>query len=124
MSARTPEQVHHLFAERFKAGDLDGLVALYEDNAALAIQPGQVLTGKPAIREGVNGFLGMQGQFSMEPRVAVEGIDLALLCSNWTLAITGPDGQPTTLAGCAIDVVRKQPDGTWLIAIDNPWGTG
>jgi len=36
---------------------------------------------------------------------------------------TGPDGNPVNLASTATDVLRQQPDGTWRVIIDNPWGT-
>ncbi len=27
------------------------------------------------------------------------------------------------MSGRASDVLRQQPDGSWLFVIDNPWGT-
>jgi ketosteroid isomerase-like protein len=34
MAATTPEQIHRLFEDSFNAGDLDGLMELYEPDAA------------------------------------------------------------------------------------------
>ena len=48
---------------------------------------------------------------------------MALFCSKWSLTGTGPDGKPMQLGGLSSDILRRQADGTWLIAIDNPWGT-
>ena len=45
MPASTPEQIHRLFEDMFNAGDLDGLMELYEPDAALIAQPGSVPTG-------------------------------------------------------------------------------
>ena len=45
MPASTPEQIHRLFEEAFNAGDLDGLMELYEPDAALIAQPGSVAHG-------------------------------------------------------------------------------
>jgi len=45
MPASTPEQIHRLFEEAFNAGDLDGLMELYEPDAALIAQPGVSPTG-------------------------------------------------------------------------------
>jgi ketosteroid isomerase-like protein len=42
---------------------------------------------------------------------------------EWTLSGTGQDGKPVTMGGLSADVLRRQPDGRWLIAVDNPWGT-
>jgi len=38
--------------------------------------------------------------------------------------MTGPDGQPTAMAGKAIEVVRRQADGTWRFIVDDPWARG
>jgi len=125
MTAHEPEEAHRLWGERFNAADLDGLLALYEPNATLVPQPGQAASGAEAIREALGGFLDLKLAFDwVETRPAIRAGDLALLHSRWTLSGTGPDGSPLNLSGTTADVVCRQPDGTWLLAIDNPWGTG
>jgi ketosteroid isomerase-like protein len=125
MPAREPGEVHRLWADRFEDGDLEGLPALYEPNASLAPEPGQVVTGTTAIRETLSGLLGMRATFELrEAKPPIRSGDLALLHSSWTLAGTGSDGSPLNLSGTTADVVRRQADGTWLYAIDNPWGGG
>ena len=125
MAAREPEAVQRLWAARFKAGHLEGLLALYEPNATLMPQPGQAASGTAAIRGALGGFLGLKPTFDwLETKPAIRAGDLALLHSRWTLSGTGPDGRPLDLSGTTADVVRRQSDGTWLFAIDNPWGTG
>jgi ketosteroid isomerase-like protein len=42
MAARRPEEVDQLFVQAFSAGDLETLVALYEPDAALVPQSGQL----------------------------------------------------------------------------------
>ena len=42
------------FVGRFQRRDVDGLLELYEPEAAFVPQPGQVLTGIAAIREALN----------------------------------------------------------------------
>jgi ketosteroid isomerase-like protein len=48
--------------------------------------------------------------------------DLALYCSKWQLKGSSEDGSPIQYEGTSTDVLRRQADGSWLIAIDNPWG--
>ena len=50
--------------------------------------------------------------------------DLALVTAEWQLAMTGPDGNPATMTGQSVEVLRRQPDGRWLFAIDFPFGVG
>ena len=49
--ARQPEDLDRLFLERANAGDVDGVVELYEPQAVLAFPPGQLAVGAAAIRE-------------------------------------------------------------------------
>jgi ketosteroid isomerase-like protein len=44
MAAKTPEDVDRLFEERVNAGDVDGVLALYEPGATLVMPEGD-LTG-------------------------------------------------------------------------------
>jgi len=121
MAARRPEEVDQLFAQAFSAGDLEALVALYEPDAALVPQPGQVATGREAIREALQGFLTLCGEFRMEVKGVVETGDFALVRSNWSLSGAGPGGCLVDLSGRGAEVVRRQPDGSWLYVIDNPF---
>jgi len=122
MAAREPGDIHRLFAESFRAGDLDGLMRLYEPDAVSQPRSGDLIRGKKAIRGAFERFLAMKGKFDLQPRRVIASNDVALLISKWMLAGTGPDGAPVTVAGEATDVARRQPDGTWLLAIDNPYG--
>jgi len=36
--------------------------------------------------------------------------------------VSEADGKAVTRSGIATDVARRQPDGTWLIVVDNPYG--
>lgn len=121
MHATTPEDVDRLFGERVNAGDLDGLVALYEPDATLVTQDAGTLRGRAAIREYLSGLTAMKATIDMgTSRVVPAGTDLAVVHHDWQATITMPDGQQTTLTGKATEVVRRQPDGTWLFALDDP----
>lgn len=122
MPATTPEEVHSQFAEYFAAGDIDGIISLYEADAAFMPQPGQTVQGLEAIRSALGAFLALKGEFEMQPAKAIRTGDLALLYARWFIKGTGPDGNTIELRGHTSDVVRRQSDGTWLFAIDNPYG--
>ena len=122
MSATTPEALHRLWADGVNRGDLDALDALYEPEAAFVTQPGSVVTGRAAIREANAGLLALKPRATLELLTTVRTGDLALLVSRWSLEGTGPDGEPVAVAGQTSDVARRQADGTWRFAVDNPWG--
>jgi len=121
MPARKPEECDTLLGEALNRGDLEAAVALYEPNAAFVAEPGKVVTGHAAVREAMKGFLAIKPKFSMDVS-AVQNGDLAVLRSKWKVNGTGPDGKPVSMSGNGIEVVRRQPDGTWLFVIDNPAG--
>jgi uncharacterized protein (TIGR02246 family) len=122
MPATTPAQVHDLWTSAFVARDLSQLLALYEPDAVLAPSPDERLEGHGAIRAVLEGFLALQPTFRMGPAQVVQGGNLAVLFSPWQLAGTAPNGNEVRMAGVTADVVRRQADGNWLIAIDNPFG--
>jgi uncharacterized protein (TIGR02246 family) len=125
MPAHTAEGCDALFAQYLNAGDLDGLVALYEPCASLVQQSGTPASGTAAIRAGLAGFVAMQPRITMNViRVVRSGDDLAVLYNDWSLSAKGPDGNPIALTGKAIEIVRRQKDGTWLFAVDDPFARG
>ncbi|MDQ2962357.1 MAG: SgcJ/EcaC family oxidoreductase [Pseudomonadota bacterium] len=124
MSAQTPEDIDRLFAEALNAGKLDALVALYEPQATLAPMPDKLVTGTAAIREALAGFLAGKPRMSLTPRLVAQAGELAVVSAKWELSMTGTDGKPANMTGQSVEVVRRQPDGRWLFAIDLPFGTG
>jgi uncharacterized protein (TIGR02246 family) len=122
MTELPPESAHDAFRACFKAGDLEGILALYEDHAALVQGDGKTTTGKAAVRDMMAGFLALGGDFELTTRYAVRMGELALLSNRWTLRGTGRDGQTLDMSGQTTEVVRRQADGRWLYVIDHPWG--
>jgi len=105
--ATRPEDLGRLFIVRGNAGDLDGLVALYEPDAMLAFPPGEVTVGREAIRRVYERFLAGKPTLRGEQRPALRHGDLALTSTR-------------IATGATAEVARRQPDGTWLWVIDQP----
>jgi SAM-dependent methyltransferase/ketosteroid isomerase-like protein len=107
--ARAPEDLGEFFIERASAGDVEGLVALYEPDAVLAFAPGRVAVGHDEIRAAYRELLAGRPAFaSGGQRPPLRNGDLALTSTRL------PGG------GTTVEVARRQPDGTWLWAIDQP----
>jgi ketosteroid isomerase-like protein len=108
--AMTPEDITRLFVERSNAGDADGVAALYEPDAVMAYPPGSQTVGRDAIRAFWASAL--EGG----PRFAYEEPLPTLISGDIAMTSTPPkDG-----GGARAQVVRRQPDGSWLRLLDHP----
>jgi len=105
--ATEPNDLERFFVERANAGDVEGLVALYESNAILAYGNGEVANGLDEIREFLVRFLADRPQ--LDPGIqaaALRSGDLALTSSRLS------NGDLTA------EVARRQADGSWLWVVD------
>jgi len=125
MSARTPGDCDRLFEEHVNAGAVEAVVALYEEGGSLVRHDGGVATGHAAIREVIARLAAIQPKLRNDVvRVVPAGDDLALVYNDWRMSAKGRDGKPMERAGKAVEVVRRQADGTWRFVIDDPYARG
>jgi uncharacterized protein (TIGR02246 family) len=118
-----PEAVIERFSRLLAEGDLDAMVELYEPDATFAPQPGETVTGRDAIRSALGAFLAVRPRMSGTIEKVLCAGDTALVANRWSLSGTAPDGSAVEMAATSADVLRRRPDGSWGIVIDDPWGT-
>ncbi|WP_090943367.1 YybH family protein [Nonomuraea jiangxiensis] len=105
-----PEDITRLFVERSNAGDAEGVAALYEEDAVMAFPPGSQTVGRAAIQALWEKVLVNRPHFELEEPLPT------LISGDIALTSTPPkDG-----AGARAQVVRRQPDGSWLRVLDQP----
>jgi uncharacterized protein (TIGR02246 family) len=121
MPAYSPSEIHELFRSAFNRGDAEALIALYEPDAILVLNA-RIVTGREEIRKAYADILLRRGRMTLETRAVIESQEgLAVLHGSWMVeSAPGNRAEPVT-RGLSTDVVRKQPDGTWLCVIDNPY---
>ena len=121
MPAYNPAEIHTLFRHAFNLGDVEALIALYEPDAVLVVD-GKAVTGRERIRKALESFVARRGRMTLETRAVVEAPQgLAVLYGGWVIDPPGGLGAGIATRGLSTEVVRKQPDGTWLFVIDNPY---
>ncbi len=118
MPARSPEELGRLFQEAMRAGDIDALMALYEPGAVFPNQSGEPRTGTDAIRQELAPFAAMKPDMTIETQKMIQAGDIALTYSRWSMTT------PAQMSGRAIEIARRQQDGTWLYIIDDPFTLG
>jgi uncharacterized protein (TIGR02246 family) len=125
MPAMQPEELHRLISAAVTNRDLEAYLALYEPGAALAKQGGGVAVGSDAIRAEIAPFLAVRGTLTVNTAKVVATAEMALLRSRGAFSGVAPDGSPVTVPEHdANEVARRQPDGTWLFVVNDPWGVG
>jgi uncharacterized protein (TIGR02246 family) len=122
MKVYKPEDMNSAFAEAFNSGDIENLMALYEPSAVLVPMPGRLVEGTGAIRAALQELLALKGHMQSENQYALVHDDIALLRAKVHLAGTGPDGNRLEINNHTTEVVRRQPDGSWLYILDHPYG--
>ncbi|WP_339760361.1 nuclear transport factor 2 family protein [uncultured Hoeflea sp.] len=113
------EKVYDAWQDRFNAGDLDGLVALYADDVTYINPDGVELLGKAATRTDYEGLLSLKPMIEIGNRIHVIHQDIALSTNHWKLELTDEDGKVQNLTGGGIEVLRNYGDAGWLFIIDD-----
>lgn len=119
----SPTELLDQFSSCAAAGDVEGLVGLYELDAVFQPGPGAVFRGHDQIRQSLSEFIAISPQISYDgDHNIVEAGEIVLVASHWSMTATAPDGTTVRDGGISADVLRRQADGSWLIVIDQPRG--
>lgn len=108
-----------------KQEDFDTLMNYYTDDAILVIKPGMLAQGKEEIKAAFikiakyfnNSLVPTQGEM-----IFLEAGDTALVISQTLLDADKQESQ-YSMDRRATYVFKKNPQGEWLCAIDNSYGT-
>jgi uncharacterized protein (TIGR02246 family) len=124
MKAERPEQVIELVAAALNCGDVDSAIALYDPEATFAPEPDEEVKGLEGIRSALEQFAALKPRMQGEITKVLSAGGVALVMNRWRLEGMRPDGSPVEMGGHSADVLRRSPDGSWRVLIDDPWGAG
>ncbi len=114
MPASNPEDVGRLIVEAIGNGDVDSVIAMYEPEAAMPNQQGEVISGTDALRQNLAPFIASKPDLKVEVEKVIRAGDIALLYSRWSMT------KPEPASGRTVAVARRQPGGAWLFIVDDP----
>jgi ketosteroid isomerase-like protein len=111
-----PELLVEQLDKAFNEGDLEALLAFYEEAAVVVVEPGQTACGAVELRTFFSRILqtGLSARQLKTHILEADGV--ALFVSRWTLK---GDRERQFVA---TSVFRRQQDGRWKVLIDNPFG--
>ena len=126
MPAYNPEECDLLLFKVIESGDIEAALDLYEKDATFVVSANQTVTGHRAIRDVLKNMIGAESTGKLDHVTTVLSADgsIAFTRAKGSTTGKGPDGNFITTNFHSIEVVRKQSDGTWRIAIDDPSGSG
>jgi uncharacterized protein (TIGR02246 family) len=118
MPARNPEEICRLFQQYMAAGDLDSLLTIYDAEAVFLNQSGEVSTGKQGLRQELAPLAEAKAAFEFSIRQVIQSGDIALMHTKWEMS------SPQRMSVYAIEVARRQADGSWCWLIGDPFTVG
>jgi ketosteroid isomerase-like protein len=110
-----------VFEHYINAGDLASAVELYELSARVTPPASETPVEIDGIREMLTRLIGRRAQFKSTVARTVAAGDVAVLYTDWEISMNGAseDGAPPHKA---IEVLRRQTDGTWKLIVGDPEG--
>lgn len=105
----------------FNRGDLGTYLEAYEPDVLLMIEPGKTLQGRDALRVAMQRVIASGARVTqLASQIMAQG-DLALWVSRWRVEWLDRSGRSMLRESCGSSLFRKGTDGTWRVAIENPW---
>jgi ketosteroid isomerase-like protein len=117
MPAKSPEDICRLFQQYMAEGDIDSVLSVYDPEAVFLTQSGEVKKGE-GLRQELAPFAARKAIFEFDIKQVIQAGDIALMHTQWKVTT---DREMTVYA---IEVARRQPDGTWLWLIGDPFTVG
>jgi uncharacterized protein (TIGR02246 family) len=124
MLPSNPEDWPSVFEQHLNAGDLDKVMSLYEPDARFVAPSGKTLIGRDRIRQVIAGLIQSNTKFQSRVLRVSRIDDLALLYTDFDGTAVDGSGKTIELRSRAIEVLRRQPDGTWKLIIGDPNARG
>ena len=130
--AANPNALLRQLGQRIVAKDIDGIIALHEQHAAIVNYDLTVIRGRQDIRAFYLDWFKSNPVLTVNPlQTTISGGQkqpdgtllnrTASIMGTYSLTQDAADGTRETFTGNFCDIVRQQPDGTWLYVQDNPY---
>jgi ketosteroid isomerase-like protein len=112
------EEVHSLLADAYNTGDLATVLNMYDVNGIIVAEPENPVSGKEQFEAAVKAILSIKGKMEIKTVYCLQTGDLAVGRSEWSIK----DGSETKVSAKGVEVMKRQPNGTWKVVIDHAFG--
>ena len=122
---RDPADWPRAFTTCLEKGKLEEILALYEPEAQMLAPPrGELVEGHANIRAVVDGLIRSRARMESHVSRCVTTGDLAVLYTDFDGTAPDASGEMRKIRQRAIEVLRRQPDGTWKLVFGDPMARG
>jgi ketosteroid isomerase-like protein len=118
MAAKTPEEICSLFRQYMAEGDIDSVLSIYDPEVVFLNRARETRKGLEELREELAPFAAVKAIFDYKNTQVIQSGDIALMHTQWKVSA------PEPMSVYAIEVARRQPDGTWRWLIGDPFTVG
>ena len=119
-----PEDWPALFVQHLNAGELERVVALYEPEARFVSESGETAVGRERIRSVLEEMIELKTHLQSRVMKAIAIDDIALLYTDFQGTRLDSSGNAVAAHYKAVEVLRRQADGTWQLIVGDPTGRG
>jgi ketosteroid isomerase-like protein len=116
--AKTPEEICALFKGYMAAGDIESLLSFYDFEVTFLNESRELKRGKSEFRQELVPLAAAKPVFDFSIKQVIQSGDIALMHTEWTIL------SPKPAHSYAIEVARRQPDGTRCWLIGDPFTVG
>jgi ketosteroid isomerase-like protein len=117
MPAKNPEDICRLFQQYMAEGDIDSVLSVYDPEAVFLNQSGEEKKGD-ALRQELARSAEAKAKFDFNIKQIIQADNIVLMHTEWQVSA------PQPMSVYAIEVARRQPDGTWRWLIGDPFTVG
>ena len=117
MAANSPEEICELFKQYMADGDLESMLTLYDADAVFLNEAGEPAKGD-RLKAELAVLASARTAFEFKIRKVVRASDVALMHTDWEMS------SPRRMSVRAVEVARRQKDGTWRWLIGDPFTVG
>ncbi len=112
------QDAHQSLASAYNTGDLNTVLNMYDISGIIVAEPDNPVSGKEKFEAAVKAILAIKGKMEIKTVYCLEAGDVAVGRSEWNIT----EGSVTKVAARGIELLKRQPDGTWKVLIDHAFG--
>ena len=89
MLARSPEDICRLFKKYMGEGNLEAVLSVYDPEAVILDQSGEVKKGEEGLRQQLAPMAAAKAVFDFDIKQIIQSGDIALMHTAWRHPVTG-----------------------------------